>query len=249
MNTSDKQTETDDLEHNDQPHEEMYTCVDCGNEHEASKLYVLRLSELAKIKSVYIKPDDLPGHALCYDCVDPDLEIGKDLYTLASSLDRCRKDNSRPRPHNSNGHSRQSQQKPANRPVQSQAIVTNAELAETVLCVICLMMDKVTRMERRVALAPGWLGCRIMEAIRRFPKDLRNTDLVYLGSADLLKDGEKGFATCAECIGTSVNNLQEKAQELGFPEHEIITGIAVWQLVAMIKGVRRAEERKASRNY
>ncbi len=229
-----------------------YPCVDCGKKHDAEHLFVLKLSELAKIKAenegkdrAYIKdPQELAMYAYCWTCTNPDLDIGNGLYTLASSMARCQADGQR---HHSRKNSNSNrQQQSAVHPV----IVTGAELAETVFCVACLILDKVTRVERRDAVAPGWLGCRIMEGLKRYPKDLtsRDVDRIYIGSQDLLKNGDGGFNHCHDCIETAMELLCEKARAIGYSEDLIAEEIRSWPLVGMIKGVRKAEERHASRD-
>lgn len=212
--------------------DKVFTCIDCDVPHDAENLFVLSMRDLAKIKgeddgpkNAFITPDDLPDFVHCAKCREPG-----EIYTLAQSIASCQR-----------YHQRRERIRDIGR-FRSQTIVTKAEAAELVSCYSCAEVGKETLIARRMARAPGWVGCNILKGRRLNEENMRNphkNPRLYVTSEDLLKLGKDGFVLCFQCMEIAIPILRKKGRELGVPEDVIVKKIQSQSLVAMLKGVRR----------
>lgn len=247
----DANLQNEETEETEESNQEIYPCSKCGVEHDADNLFLRELSELAQIKrekdvnkKAFLTPADLPGFALCEECSDVDREP----YTLTESFVSCRAWNDRRR----RGQNKPNFRRRAFNRDQSPVVVTDAESEALVSCFNCAAHGAETIIPRIEANAPSWMGCNIKKAYElQATGQLAETDITpatlsrvgYVSSADLLKSGKDGYATCPECMDAVLLDLRKKALDIGFSGHDA-DKIQPWSLVQMITGVRRKEEER-----
>ncbi len=227
----------------------MFACCECNQERDGANLFLLELSQIARIKGEKegkehsrITPDDLPEFARCWECFDKLYPEEKNYYSLAESIASAQAYKAHQQ-HGKHGASKRALN------ARLQSTVTIAEAKELVTCFYCEeFYAEVRKLPRGQMQAPGWLGCNILKADRL---GIEITDLkdprVYVSSEDLLKDGNEGFNTCPDCIDELCEELVAKARKFGVSEAAIDRGIRPLSLVAMILGVRRKEEKEKGR--
>lgn len=208
----------------ERPQSQVFTCIDCDVPHDAENLFVLPMNELARIKgeddgpeNAFITPEDLPEFAHCLKCREQE-----EIYTLASAIASSQR--------------------------YHQRRITVVEAKEFVSCFSCEELGKKTMIPRYEAKSPGWVGCNLVKGRRLQLANLQKPNqrpLVYVTSEDLLKEGKEGFVLCPKCMEVAIPVLQKKARELGLSEDTISARIRPQSLFAMIKSVRRKEERES----
>jgi hypothetical protein len=127
-------------------------------------------------------------------------------------------------------------------------VIAHFETEELVSCFSCADNNKETLMPRRMAHAPGWVGCNIRKAIMLKMPGMQYQQLIrhmYVDSKELLKFGGKdGFALCYACVREVVSDFRQQARKnFGVSEEIINKKIRPQRITEMLYGVRMKEAR------